>query len=155
VIISWSPKGDFFRSIRSTCSKASARPGAANSRITPKTTLSTLDGYIMRWPPLSEGRVGWPKGVPRIAMLDDKTRSSGSRAANSRFSPPSLISIPLMPNKEEPNKSTSPWGVQLVGGLSEVKALAQSTLRPLAVSRSISYSCWRMCSFALAMCRSA
>jgi hypothetical protein len=35
-----------------------------------------------------------------------------------------LISIPLMPNKEVPNKSTSPWGVQLVGGLSEVKALA-------------------------------
>ena len=29
-----------------------------------------------------------------------------------------------MPNKEVPNKSTSPWGVQLVGGLSEVKALA-------------------------------
>jgi hypothetical protein len=96
----------------------------ANSGITPKTTLSTLDGYTMRWPPLSGGRVGWPKGVPRIAMLDDKTRSSGSRAANRRFSPPSLISIPLMPNKEVPNKSTSPWGVQLVGGLSEVKALA-------------------------------
>ena len=96
----------------------------ANSGITPKTTLSTLDGYTMRWPPLSGGRVGWPKGVPRIAMLDDETRSSGSRAANRRFSPPSLISIPLMPNKEVPNKSTSPWGVQLVGGLSEVKALA-------------------------------
>jgi hypothetical protein len=96
----------------------------ANSRITPKTTLSTLDGYTMRRPPLSGGRVGWPKGVPRIAMLDDETRSSGSRAANRRFSPPSLISIPLMPNKEVPNKSTSPWGVQLVGGLSEVKALA-------------------------------
>ena len=39
----------------------------------------------MRWPPLSGGRVGWPKGVPRIAMLDDKTSSSGSRAANRRF----------------------------------------------------------------------
>src|SRR6516225_377364 len=96
----------------------------ANSGITPKTTLSTLDGYTMRWPPLSRGRVGWPKGVPRIAMLDDEARSSGSRAANRRFSPPSLISIPLMPNKEGPHKSTSPWGVQLVGGLSEVKALA-------------------------------
>ena len=35
-----------------------------------------------------------------------------------------MISIPLMPNKEVPNKSTYPWGVQLVGGLSEVKALA-------------------------------
>jgi len=96
----------------------------ANSGITPKTTLSTLGGYTMRWPPLSGGRVGWPKGVPRIAMLDDKTSSSGSRAANRRFSPPSLISIPLMPNKEVPTKSTSPWGVQLVGGRSEVKALA-------------------------------
>src|SRR5499427_8975686 len=107
-----------------------ARPAMAiatktvNSRITPKTTLSTLDGYTMRWPLLSGGRVGWPKGVARIAMLDDETRSLGSRAANRRFSPPSLISIPLMPNKEVPNKSTSPWGVQLVGGLSEVKALA-------------------------------
>jgi len=29
-----------------------------------------------------------------------------------------------MPNKEVPTKSTSPWGVQLVGGRSEVKALA-------------------------------
>ena len=47
----------------------------ANSRIIPKTTLSTLDGYTIRWPPLSRGRVGWPKGVPRIAMLDDKTSS--------------------------------------------------------------------------------
>ena len=97
---------------------------STNSRITPKTTLSTLDGYTMRRPPLSGGRVGRPKGVPRIAMLDGETRSSGSRAANRRFSPPSLISIPLMPNKGVPNKSTSPWGVQLVGGLSEVKALA-------------------------------
>jgi hypothetical protein len=29
-----------------------------------------------------------------------------------------------MPNKEVPNKSTSPWGVQLIGDLSELKALA-------------------------------
>jgi hypothetical protein len=29
-----------------------------------------------------------------------------------------------MPNKEVPNKSTSPWGVQLVGGLSEIRAVA-------------------------------
>jgi hypothetical protein len=28
------------------------------------------------------------------------------------------------PNKEAPNRSTSPWGVQLIGDLSEVKALA-------------------------------
>jgi len=96
----------------------------ANNRITPKTTLSTSDGYTMRWPPLSGGRVGWPKGVPRLAMLDDETRKPGSRTANRSFSHPSLISMPLMPNKEVPNKSASPWGVQLVGDLSEVKALA-------------------------------
>ena len=29
-----------------------------------------------------------------------------------------------IPNKESPSKSTSPWGVQLAGDLSEVKALA-------------------------------
>jgi hypothetical protein len=96
----------------------------ANNRITPKTTLSTLDGYTMRWPPLSRGRLGWPKGVPRIAMLDDETRRPGSRTANRSFSHPSLISMPLMPNKEVPKKSTSPWGVQLIGDPSEVKALA-------------------------------
>ena len=65
----------------------------------------------------------WP-GVPRIAMLDDETRRSAFRAPNRRLSRPDLISTPLMPNKEVPSKSTSPWGVQLVGGLSEVKALA-------------------------------
>jgi hypothetical protein len=116
------PPAHFFKPLQ-------ARPAMAidtkiaNNRITPKTTLSALDGYTMRWPPLSGGRVGWPKGVPRIAMLDE-TRRSDSRAANRRFSHPSLISIPLMPNKEVPNKSTSTWAVQLVGGLSEAKALA-------------------------------
>jgi hypothetical protein len=49
----------------------------ANTRATSKTTLSTLNGYTMRLPLLSGGRVGWPKGVPRIAMLDDETRSTG------------------------------------------------------------------------------
>src|SRR5262249_61584278 len=95
----------------------------ANSRITPKTTLSTLDGYTMRWRLLSGGRVGWPKGVPRIAMLDDETRSSGSRAANRRFSPPSLISVPLMPNKEVPNKATSPPLLQLLRSLTHIISL--------------------------------
>jgi len=57
-------------------------------------------------------------------MLDDETRRPGSRTANRSFSHPSLISMPLMPNKEVPNKSASLWGVQLVGDLSEVKALA-------------------------------
>jgi hypothetical protein len=100
-----------------------SRPATAIDTKT-ATTLSTAKGYTMRWPLLTAGRAGWPKGVPRIAMLDGNTRNLGSRAANRRFSPPSLISIPSMPNKEVPNKSTSPWGVQLVGGNSEVKVLA-------------------------------
>jgi len=105
----------------------------ANNRITPKTTLSALDGYTMRWPSLSGGRVDWPKGVPRIATLDE-TRKSDSRAANRRFSHPSLISIPLMPNKEVPNKSTSPWGVQLAGSprsrLSPLTAHCKRSTKP-------------------------
>ena len=36
------------------------RSKTANNRTTPKTALSTLD-YTMRWPPLSGGKVGWPK----------------------------------------------------------------------------------------------
>src|SRR5262249_33257627 len=80
----------------------------ANGGITPKTTLSTLDGYTMRWPPLSGGRVGWPKGVPRIAMLDDTTRRSASRAASRGACPPSFLSDPLMPNNAVPNTSISP-----------------------------------------------
>jgi hypothetical protein len=117
------PPAHFFKPLQARPAMASDTK-IANNRITPKTTLSTLDRDTMRWPPLSGGRVGWPKGVPRIAMLDDETRSSGSRAANRRFSHPSLISMPLTPNEKVPNKSTSSWGVQLVGGLSEVKALA-------------------------------
>ena len=66
----------------------------ANNRTTPKTALSGLDSYEMRWPPLSAGKFGWPKGVPRIAKLDDETRRPGSRAANRTLSQPSLISIP-------------------------------------------------------------
>jgi hypothetical protein len=105
------PPAHFFKPLQARSAMA-IDTKTANTRATPKTQL------------LSRGRVGWPKGVPRIAMLDDETRSSGSRAANRRFLPPSLISIPSMPNKEVPNKATSRWGVQLVGGLSEVKTLA-------------------------------
>ena len=119
------PPAQFFKPLQARPAMA-IYPQAkiANNRITPKTTLSTSDGYTMRWPPLSGGRVGWPKGVPRIAMLDDEMRRPGSRTANRSFSHPSLISMPLMPNKEVPKKSTSPWGVQLIGDPSEVKALA-------------------------------
>jgi hypothetical protein len=63
-------------------------------RTTPKTASSTLD-YAMRWPPLSAGKVGWPKGVPRIAKLDDGTRRPSSSAASRTLSAkPTLISLP-------------------------------------------------------------
>jgi hypothetical protein len=65
----------------------------ASNRTTPKTALSILDGYTLRWPPLSGGKVGWPKGVPRIANLNDETRRTNSLTANRTLSP-KLISIP-------------------------------------------------------------
>jgi hypothetical protein len=66
----------------------------ANNRTTPKTALSTLD-YTMRWPPLSGGKVGWPKGVPRIAKLDDGARRPSSSAASRTLSAkPTLILLP-------------------------------------------------------------
>src|SRR5262245_41500043 len=64
------------------------------NRTTPKTALSTLD-YTMRWPPISAGKVGWPKGVPRIAKLDDGARRPNSPAASRTLSAkPTLISLP-------------------------------------------------------------
>jgi hypothetical protein len=65
----------------------------ASNRTTPKTALSILEGYTLRWPPLSGGKVGWPKGVPRIAKLNDETRGPNSLTA-SRTLPPKLISMP-------------------------------------------------------------
>jgi hypothetical protein len=65
----------------------------ASNRTTPKTALSILDRYTLRWPPLSGGKIGWPKGVPRIAKLDDETRRPNSVAASRTLSP-KLISIP-------------------------------------------------------------
>jgi hypothetical protein len=59
------------------------------NRTTPKTALSILDGYTLRWPPLSGGKVGWPKGVPRIAKLDDDQTPTASRTLS-----PQPISIP-------------------------------------------------------------
>jgi hypothetical protein len=64
-----------------------------SNRTTPRTVLSILDGYTLRWPPLSGGKVGWPKGVPRIAKLDDETRRPNSLSA-SRTVSPNLISMP-------------------------------------------------------------
>jgi len=66
----------------------------AANRTTPKTAPSTFD-YTMRWPPLSAGKVGWPKGVPRIAKLDDGARRPSSPAASRTLSAkPALISLP-------------------------------------------------------------
>jgi hypothetical protein len=63
------------------------------NRTIPKAVLSNLDGYTLRWPPLSGGKVGWPKGVPRIAKLNDETRRPNSLTA-SRTVSPKLISLP-------------------------------------------------------------
>jgi hypothetical protein len=65
----------------------------ASNRTTPKTALSILAGYALRWPPVSGGKVGWPKGVPRIANLSDETRRPNSLTA-SRTSSSNLISMP-------------------------------------------------------------
>jgi hypothetical protein len=65
----------------------------ASNRTTPKTTLSILAGSTLRWPPVSGGKVGWPKEVPRIANLNDETRRPNSLTA-SRTSSPNLISMP-------------------------------------------------------------
>jgi hypothetical protein len=65
----------------------------ASNRTTPKTALSILAGYALRWPPVSGGKVGWPKGVPRIANLNDETRRPNSLTA-SRTSSSNLISMP-------------------------------------------------------------
>ena len=62
----------------------------ANNRTTPKTALSILDGSALRWPPLAGGKVGWPKGVPRIAKLDAETRRPNSLTAV-----PTLSSKPI------------------------------------------------------------
>jgi hypothetical protein len=62
-------------------------------RTIPRTVPSILDGYTLRWPPLQGRKVGWPKGVPRIANLDDETRRPSSPTASRTLSP-KFISIP-------------------------------------------------------------
>jgi hypothetical protein len=64
------------------------------NRTTRKIAISTLD-HTIRWPPLLGGKVGWPKGVPRIAKLDDDARKPSSPAASRTLSAkPTLISLP-------------------------------------------------------------
>ena len=89
------PPAHFFKQpLVRTAMAVDPRTKTANDRTTPNTAQASLDRYAMRWPPLSGGKVGWPKGVPRIAKLDDETSRSGSRAANRKLSQPSLITIP-------------------------------------------------------------
>jgi hypothetical protein len=65
----------------------------AHNQTTPKTVRSVFDRYAMRWPPISGGKVGWPKGVPRIAVLDDEPRRPNSPTASRTLSvKPILIS---------------------------------------------------------------
>ena len=69
-------------------------PRTKNNRTARKTAISTLD-YTMRWPPLLGGKVAWPKGVPRIAKLDDGARRpSSSAASRTLLAKPTLISLP-------------------------------------------------------------
>jgi hypothetical protein len=58
----------------------------AHNQTTPKPVRSVFDRYAVRWPPISGGKVGWPKGVPRIAALDDTPRRSNSTAASRTLS---------------------------------------------------------------------
>jgi hypothetical protein len=84
----------FFKRPQARTAMASDSPTkTANNRTTPKTALSTLD-YAMRWPPLSGGRVGWPKGVPRIAKLDDDARRPSSATSRTSIAKLTLISLP-------------------------------------------------------------
>jgi hypothetical protein len=65
----------------------------AHNPTTPKTDRSVFGRYAMRWPPISGGKVGWPKGVPRIAVLDDEPRRPNSPTASRTLSvKPILIS---------------------------------------------------------------
>jgi len=72
------PPANFFKPPQTrTAILVDPRTKTASNRTTPKTAVSTLDA--MRWPPVSGGKIGWPKGVPRIAKLDDKTRNTKSQ----------------------------------------------------------------------------
>ena len=88
------PPAHFFKLPQTrTAILADPRSKIASKRTTRKDAVSTLDA--MRWPPLSGGKIGWPKGVLRIAKLDEETRRPGSRVANRPLLPkPTLISMP-------------------------------------------------------------
>jgi hypothetical protein len=84
------PTGHFLKQTQArTAMDVDPHAKIASNRTTPKTALSILDGYTLGWPPLTGGKVGWPKGVPRIAKLNDETRRPNSLPVS-----PKLISIP-------------------------------------------------------------
>src|SRR5262245_30362739 len=65
------PTGHFLKQTQArTLMAVDPHAKIASNRTNPTTALSILDGTL-RWPPLSGGKVGWPKGVPRIAKLND------------------------------------------------------------------------------------
>jgi hypothetical protein len=68
---------------------------AANMKTTHNQTTkfvhSVFDRYAMRWSPISGAKVGWPKGVPRIAKLDDDSLKLNSRAALRTSSPQPIL----------------------------------------------------------------
>ena len=67
------PPAHFFKPTQTrTAILVDPRSKTASKRTTPKDAVSTLDA--MRWPPVSGGKIGWPKGVPRIAKLDEDRR---------------------------------------------------------------------------------
>ncbi len=88
------PTGHFLKQTQArTAMAVDPHAKIASNRTTPKTALSILAGYTLRWPPVTGGKVGWPKGVPRIANLNDETRRPNSMTA-SRTSSSNLISMP-------------------------------------------------------------
>ena len=94
----------------------------ANNRTIPKTALSVLNSDAKRWPPLSAGKVGWAKGVPRIAKLEDEARRPGSRGANRTLSHPSLISLPPVLPEYSVGRSVIPSAHNDVGRLRQPRS---------------------------------
>ena len=80
---------------------SAANMKTAHNQTTPKTVLPVFDRYAIRWPPISGGKVGWPKGVPRIARLDEELHRpnspSASRASSVR---PILMSLRTIASAE-------------------------------------------------------
>ena len=70
---------------------SSANRKTAPNQTTPKSVLP--DRYAMRWPPISGGKVAWPKGVPRIAKFDDDPLKLNSRASLRTSSSQSILII--------------------------------------------------------------